>query len=110
MIEHLVIDGERVPAADEGTFDVCDPSSGEHLATVAKATKADVDRAVAAAQNALESEHWGGATPAQRGRILFRIAQALRECAEDLAVLESRDNGKPLRQSRADVQVAARYF
>ena len=50
------------------------------------------------------------APPADRGRILFRIAHAIREVAEELATLESRDNGKPLRQSRTDVQVAARYF
>jgi len=110
MVEELVIDGQRVAAADGGTFEVCDPSSGGLLATVAKATKADVDRAVAAAQQALESNAWGGATPAERGRLLFRIAQALRDRAEELAALESRDNGKPLRQSRTDLQVAARYF
>jgi aldehyde dehydrogenase (NAD+) len=110
MVEQLVIDGQRVEASDAGTLDVCDPSSGGHLATVAKATKVDVDRAVNAARNALESKAWGGAAPAERGRIMLRIAQALRDQAEELAVLESRDNGKPLRQSRTDVQVAARYF
>jgi aldehyde dehydrogenase (NAD+)/betaine-aldehyde dehydrogenase len=77
---------------------------------VAKATTADVDRAVHSAQTALESKAWGGAAPAERGRIMIRIAQALRDQAEDLATLESRDNGKPLRQARTDVQVAARYF
>src|SRR6185369_2871224 len=67
-------------------------------------------RAVDAAHNALESKAWGGAAPAERGRVMFRIAQALRDRAEELATLESRDNGKPLRQSRTDLQVAARYF
>jgi aldehyde dehydrogenase (NAD+) len=110
MIEQLIIDGSRADASDAGTFDVVDPSSGGTLATVAKATKADVDRAVGAAQAALESKAWGGAAPAERGRIMIRIAQALRDRAEELAVLESRDNGKPLRQARADLQVAARYF
>jgi aldehyde dehydrogenase (NAD+) len=106
----LIIDGARVGASDAGTFDVYDPSSGDILATVAKATKADVDRAVRAAHTALESKAWGGAAPAERGRIMIRIAQAIRDQAEDLATLESRDNGKPLRQARTDVQVAARYF
>jgi aldehyde dehydrogenase (NAD+) len=110
MVEELVIDGQRANASDGGTFEVCDPSSGERLATVAKATKADVDRAVGAAQQALDSKAWGGAAPAERGRVMLRIAQTLRERAEDLATLESRDNGKPLRQSRTDLQVAARYF
>jgi acyl-CoA reductase-like NAD-dependent aldehyde dehydrogenase len=106
----LLIDGQRVDASDGGTFEVCDPSIGGPLATVAKATKADVDRAVKAAHAALESKAWGGAPPAERGRTMIRIAQALRDRVEELATLESRDNGKPLRQSRTDVQVAARYF
>jgi len=110
QVEGLIIDGQRVPASDGRTFDVYDPSSGEVLATVAKATKDDVKRAVQAARAALESKAWGGLAPAERGRIMIRIAQAIRERAEALAELESRDNGKPLRQARADVQVAARYF
>ena len=110
MVEQLVIDGGRAAASDGGTFEVCDPSSGGLLATVSKATKDDVDRAVGAAQRALDSKAWGGAMPAERGRVLFRIAQTLRDRAEELATLESRDNGKPLRQSRTDLQVAARYF
>src|SRR6476659_1075238 len=110
MPEQLLIDGRKAAASDGSTFDVYDPSSGDVLATVAKATKADVDRAVASAHAALESKAWGGAAPAERGRIMIRIAQALRERAEELATLESRDNGKPLRQARADVLIAARYF
>jgi acyl-CoA reductase-like NAD-dependent aldehyde dehydrogenase len=110
VIEQHIIDGQRVNASDEGTFDVHDPSSGDLLATVAKATPADVNRAVQAARAALDSKAWGGAAPAERGRIMIRIAQTLRERVEELATLESRDNGKPLRQARADVQVAARYF
>ena len=110
QVEGLIIDGQRVNASDGGTFDVYDPSSGDVLATVAKATKADVKRAVQAARATLESKTWGGLAPAERGRIMIRIAQAIRERAEELAELESRDNGKPLRQARTDVQVAARYF
>src|SRR5262249_35102511 len=109
-VEGLIIDGQRVSASDGQTFDVFDPSSGEVLATVAKATRADVRRAVQAARAALDSNAWGGAPPAERGRIMMRMAQAIRDRAEELADLESRDNGKPLRQARTDVQVAARYF
>ena len=109
-MEQLIINGQRANASDGGTFDVFDPSSGEVLATVAKATAADVDRAVQAARAALESKAWGGAAPAERGRAMLRIAQMLRDHAEEVATLESRDNGKPLRQARTDVQVAARYF
>src|SRR6516165_8778715 len=110
MTEQLIIDGNKAAASDGKTFDVYDPSSGDVLAVVAKATKADVDRAVNAAHTALESKAWGGAPPAERGRVMIRIAQTLRERTEDLATLESRDNGKPLKQARTDVQVAARYF
>jgi len=109
-VESLIIDGSRIKSSDGGTFDVYDPSSGEVLASVAKSTKADVDRAVQAAQAALDSKAWRGIAPAERGRIMLRIAQTLRDRAEELATLESRDNGKPLRQARTDVQVAARYF
>jgi aldehyde dehydrogenase (NAD+) len=109
-VEGLLIDGMRVGASDGRTFDVFDPSTGERFATVAKATKADVARAVESAQAALDSPAWGGIAPAERGRIMWRIAQAIRAQAEALATLESRDNGKPLRQARTDVQVAARYF
>ena len=109
-IETLIIDGARVKASDGGSFEVFDPSSGDVLATVAKSTTADVDRAVQAARAALDSKAWGGMAPAERGRIMIRIAQTLRDRAEELAMLESRDNGKPLRQARTDVQVAARYF
>ncbi len=110
MNERLIIDGAKAPASDGGTFDVFDPSNGEVLATVSKATKADVDRAVQAAQAAFEGKAWGDMAPAERGRIMQRIAQMLRDRTEELATLESRDNGKPLKQARTDVQVAARYF
>jgi aldehyde dehydrogenase (NAD+) len=109
-IETLIINGERVQASDRSTFDVYDPSTGELLATVAKATADDVGHAVESARKALDSTAWGGAAPAERGRLLNRIAQGIRDRAEELATLESRDNGKPLRQARTDVQVAARYF
>jgi aldehyde dehydrogenase (NAD+) len=108
--EGLIIDGQRVNASDGQTFEVYDPSSGEVLASVAKATKADIARAVQSARATLDAKAWGGILPAERGRIMFRMAQAIRERTEELATLESRDNGKPLRQARTDVQVAARYF
>jgi len=100
----LIINGNRTAASDGGTVEVVDPSTGGPLATVAKATSADVSRAVAAAQAALESKAWGGILPAERGRIMQRIAQTIRGRAEELATLESRDNGKPLTQARTDVR------
>lgn len=109
-VEGLIIDGARGPASDGGVIDVVDPSTGELFARVAKGTAKDVDRAVQSARAAMESKVWAGMLPAERGRILNRIAARIRERAEELAELESRDNGKPLKQSRTDVQVAARYF
>jgi acyl-CoA reductase-like NAD-dependent aldehyde dehydrogenase len=106
----LIVDGGRAPSSDGGTIDVYNPSTGDVLATVAKATASDVDRAVGSAHGALESKAWGGLAPAERARLLHRIAQRIRERAEELALLESQDNGKPLTQARTDVQVAARYF
>jgi acyl-CoA reductase-like NAD-dependent aldehyde dehydrogenase len=109
-VEQLIIDGGRAKASDGATIDVINPSSGAVLATIAKATAADVDRAVRAARRALDSKEWGGIAPAERGRILNRIAAGIRDRAEELATLESQDNGKPLGQARNDVAVAARYF
>ncbi len=97
-------------SSDGSTFDVYDPSSGEVFATLAKAGADDVNAAVAAAHSALESSAWRDMVPAERGRILIRIAARIRERAEELATIESQDTGKPLRQARADVSVSARYF
>src|SRR5262245_50145568 len=91
--EGLILDGNKTAASDGGTFDVYDPSTGDMLAKVAEATKADVDRAVKAGHRAMESKAWGGMAPAERGRIMYRMAQAIRARADELAELESRDNG-----------------
>ena len=87
-----------------------DPSTGRELANVAQATTADVEAAVAAARRAFESGPWVTQPPAERGRILNRIAGLIRDRAVPLSRLESLDTGKPLRQARTDVEVAARYF
>ncbi|HKB27797.1 MAG TPA: aldehyde dehydrogenase family protein, partial [Candidatus Limnocylindrales bacterium] len=104
-----MIAGERVTASNGATLLDLDPSTGEVLAEIASAGPEDVDRAVAAAREALGGP-WGRLPPAERGRILNRIAERLRQRIDELAVLESQDNGKPLRQSRTDITVAARYF
>jgi len=108
--EGLIIDGVVVESSDRTTTAVVNPSTGDVLATVAKGTAADIDAAVAAAHRAMESKAWGGIAPAERGRILQRMAQKLRDRVDELARLESEDNGKPLSQARTDVNVAARYF
>jgi acyl-CoA reductase-like NAD-dependent aldehyde dehydrogenase len=107
--ERLVIAGERI-AWSGPHIDVHDPSNGEVIASVPEAGAEGVDRAVAAARSALSSTEWGGIEPSKRGRILYAISGRLQERVEEMATLESRDAGKPLRQARADVLGAARYF
>ncbi|MCX5240926.1 aldehyde dehydrogenase family protein [Streptomyces prunicolor] len=109
-LRELLLDGKQVPAADGRTFTVLDPSNGTALAQVALAGAADVDQAVAAARAAFTAPEWARMRAADRGRLLNRIAQAIRAEAGQLAHLESRDVGKPLGQAKADVEAAARYF
>ncbi|MFD5337915.1 aldehyde dehydrogenase family protein [Streptomyces hawaiiensis] len=110
LTELLLIDGKPVPAADGRSFTVLDPSDGAALAEVSLAGQADVDRAVAAARAAFTAPEWARMRPADRGRLLHRIAEGIRREGDWLARLECQDVGKPLRQARADVESAARYF
>jgi aldehyde dehydrogenase (NAD+) len=102
-----VIDGERVGGKD--AFDVVDPSTGEVLAHVARCGADEIDRAVQAARRTYEST-WRRMSAQDRSTILHRMAALVRQHHDALAELESRDTGKPLRQARADIGVAARYF
>jgi aldehyde dehydrogenase (NAD+) len=108
-LKGMIIAGEEVPAAGGGIIEDRNPANGELLATIASAGADDVDRAVRSAADAF-GRTWQRTRPAERGRILVRIAAAIRARAEDLARMESLDTGKPLRQARADTEVAARYF
>ncbi|MGW0846964.1 aldehyde dehydrogenase family protein, partial [Streptomyces sp. NPDC002787] len=98
-LTELLIDGKHIPAADGRSFTVVDPSDGTAIAQVSQGGKADVDQAVAAARTAFTSPEWAGMRAADRGRILYRIADAIRYQGERLARLESQDVGKPLRQA-----------
>ena len=109
-LTELLIDGKRTPAADGRSFTVLDPSDGTAIAQVALAGTADVDQAVAAARAAFAGPQWARMRPADRGRLLYRIAESIRYQGERLARLESQDVGKPLSQAKADVEAAARYF
>ncbi len=95
--ERMLIGGEWVEAASRETFETRDPATGEVVAAVPRAGAADVDRAVAAARRAVEGRAWRETTPAERGRILSRIAAGIRSRADELARLETLDTGKPLR-------------
>lgn len=92
------------------TFPVVDPSSGVVLTSVSQATGEDVNAAVEAAAAAHADGRWRRLVPIERGTILTRIADLMEENLEDLAVLETRDNGKPIERSRADVLSGARAF
>src|SRR5947209_16169802 len=89
----LVIDGEHTPAADGRTFDTFDPATARPITSVAQAGAEDVDQAIVAARRALEGK-WGKAPAAQRARALNRLADLVEEHGEELAQLESLDNGK----------------
>src|SRR6476469_1337993 len=105
----LFIDGEFVEGHGE-PFKSVNPATEEVLTEVSAADEADVDRAVAAARRAY-TRVWGPMRPADRGKYLFRIARLLQERAREFAVLESLDNGKPIRESRdVDVPLAAAHF
>jgi aldehyde dehydrogenase (NAD+) len=103
----VLIGGEEVRGLP--TFADLDPSNGRELAQVARGGAAEIDAAVAAARDAFERT-WRGTKPADRARILRRIAELIMRDREQLADLESRDTGKPLKQARSDADVAARYF
>lgn len=105
----LYINGTWKPARDGASLDVYCPANGEFLSRIADATKEDVDEAVAAAQEAFKT--WKLTTKNERARVLHAIADALEENAEKLAQIESMDNGKPIRETRAiDVAYSIDHF
>ncbi|CAM5404141.1 aldehyde dehydrogenase [Streptomyces tanashiensis] len=105
----LFIDGEFVDAADGKVFKTVSPSSEEVLAEVAQAGTEDVDRAVKAARKAFEK--WSALPGSERAKYLFRIARIIQERSRELAVLETLDNGKPIKETRdADLPLVAAHF
>ena len=106
----LYVNGEFRPAASGATFATENPATEERLSLVAEGGPADVDAAVAAARAAYERV-WGPMPGSERAKYLFRIARLLQERAREFAVLESLDNGKPIRESRdVDIPLAAAHF
>src|SRR5579863_7807044 len=105
---HYINGGWRVPA--EGKyFETADPSTGEKLADIAQGSAADVDAAVESARAALKG--WHALTPHARARYLYAIARQIQKHSRRLAVLETLDNGKPIRESRdIDIPLVARHF
>ena len=95
------VSGEMLPLTN--------PSDGAHLCGIAKGGAEDIDRAVAAAQSAMDHD-WGKSTAVERSRILAKLGQLVLEHGADLARLEALDVGKPLSQAKADVTALARYM
>ncbi|AXF10987.1 betaine-aldehyde dehydrogenase [Paraburkholderia graminis] len=97
--QRLYIGGAYVDATSGETFDTVDPATGETLATVQQASAADVDRAVQSARDG--QREWAALTAMQRSRILRRAVEILRERNDELALLETRDTGKPIAETQA---------
>jgi aldehyde dehydrogenase (NAD+) len=105
----LFIGGAWQPSAAEEYFDTVDPSNGEKLAEIAQGGVADIDAAVRAARAA--SPKWRALTPHARARYLYALARLVQKHSRLLAVLETMDNGKPIRESRdIDIPLVARHF
>ena len=107
----LFIDGRWTDAASGRTFETPNPATGETLAWVAEGDAEDIDRAVKAARRAFDEGPWSRMTPSERGRIIWRIGDLILEHRDELAQLESLDNGKPFTVAQAaDVPLAADLF
>ncbi len=107
----MLIGGQWVVAASGKTFTTVNPATGRALAQVAEGDAEDIDRAVAAARKAFEGDAWRKLTPSQRGRLLWKLADLIEAHADELAELETLDNGKPIKYSKGgDVPLTADHF
>jgi aldehyde dehydrogenase (NAD+) len=109
----LFIDNQWVDAVEGGTIEVLNPATGETIATVAAGTAPDVDKAARAARRAVELGPWAKMDAADRGRLLFRLADLVEQNAEELAALDSLNGGKTITDARRDLKGAVnilRYF
>jgi len=106
----VFINNRWSPAVSGRELPVIAPAEGRAFTAIAAGGKEDVDRAVAAARSALEDGAWGRLTATERGRLLSKLSQKIADNAEELALTEARDTGKPMKQARNDIVAAARYF
>jgi aldehyde dehydrogenase (NAD+) len=106
---HLFLGGRWAASADGRALDSYEPATGKVWARVAEANPGQVDEAVRAGRQALEAE-WGQILAPDRARLLIRLAQAIDSHRDELAVIESRDNGKALRETRLELEAIVRYF
>ena len=105
----VFIDGNWQDPESGETLPVMDPSDGSEFGRIACGSAVDIDRAVQAAQNAMDGE-WGKSIPVERGRLLQKLSALILEHEDELTEMEARDVGKPLTQARVDVKACARYF
>lgn len=105
-----LIDGQPVDALSGERIDVVCPSDGKAFASIPASGAADVDRAVRSARKAFDDGQWSRMPAFERGRCLTRLFHLVERHADELAALESRDTGKPVRQGRADVAATMRYY
>src|SRR4029453_8241638 len=105
--ELLIVGGDRVPAAEEGTFTVIEPGNGAPMAEVAEAGPEDARRAVDVAVRAFEEGQGRGTRAPARGRVLLRASTLVREGLEDLSRLEARNGGKPIGDARDEIGIVA---
>jgi len=106
----MFVGGAWTPSHSGRHYPVFNPATGQVLAHVPKGDSEDVKRAVEAAKKAFKEPAWSSMDPSKRGRLLYKIAQTLRERLNDFAKLETTNNGKPLGQAKGDVAMAARHF
>ena len=106
--QHFIGNRWQAPAS-RAELPMVDPSDGEPFAAIARGNASDIELAVRAASAARDGA-WGRQSPAEKGRLLARLSQAILDHADELALIEARDCGKPLKQARADVSACARYF
>jgi phenylacetaldehyde dehydrogenase len=106
----LLIDGEWTTPSTGETFSTYDPGTGQAIAEVALAGPPEADLAVAAARRAFDEQRWIGLSPAQRGAVLWQVAQTMRQQSDELAVWESRNMGIPVPQAKTMVHEAANQF
>jgi betaine-aldehyde dehydrogenase len=106
----MYVNGEWIDSKSNKTFPVYDPSTEEVIAQVPEANADDVNRAVMAAKAAFENGPWASTTAQERGRVLFRLADKIRQNASMLAELESRNTGKPIVEAEFDIADVATCF
>jgi acyl-CoA reductase-like NAD-dependent aldehyde dehydrogenase len=110
-VRKMLIDGKWVESASGRTFETPNPATGEVLARIAEGDAEDIDRAVRAARRTFDEGSWARTRPAEREGLLLRIADLIEKHADELAQLETLDNGKPFTESRhVDIPAAAATF